>query len=85
MTLLLGPPGAGKTTLLKALAGKLQRSADLKVHQNNPSGPLHLVQMLPRKTPGDIWWRRERACKLVALMPQTGLGCMTCGCHLGSA
>lgn len=31
MTLLLGPPGAGKTTLLKALAGKLQRSPDLKV------------------------------------------------------
>ena len=31
MTLLLGPPGSGKTTLLKALAGRLQRSPDLKV------------------------------------------------------
>ena len=31
MTLLLGPPGSGKTTLLKALAGKLQKTPDLKV------------------------------------------------------
>lgn len=39
MTLLLGPPGAGKTTLLKALAGKLQRSPDLKVRHYNLLGP----------------------------------------------
>ncbi len=31
LTLLLGPPSCGKSTLLKALAGKLQRSSDLKV------------------------------------------------------
>jgi ABC-type multidrug transport system ATPase subunit len=59
MTLLLGPPGAGKTTLLKALAGKLQRSPDLKVHHDELTSHRH-------NTAEHLL--EERAGKSVALM-----------------
>ncbi|CAK0784035.1 hypothetical protein CVIRNUC_007238 [Coccomyxa viridis] len=50
MTLLLGPPGSGKTTLLKALAGRLQRSPDLKLTGSIRYNGENLSQFYPQRT-----------------------------------
>ncbi|KAK9829075.1 hypothetical protein WJX72_003763 [[Myrmecia] bisecta] len=50
MTLLLGPPGAGKSTLLKALAGKLQHDADLKVTGDITYNGHHFGEFVPQRT-----------------------------------